>query len=126
MAAKPASKPENDDMRFSDGELVRLREEFELHQERFEQHQEVQEARWEQLAIMVEQNTQTTRDIAESVKSVADSTAGVVKIYEDMQGAARVGGAVQKFILWLAKWGTIGGGMAVGISWLIRHFTPPG
>lgn len=111
--------PEQDDeMRFSDGELRQLRREF-------EEHRELQDERWEQLALMVEANTQTTREIAESVKSVADSTAGVVKLYEDVGAAARVGAAVQRFVLWVAKWGTIGAGVAVGLSWLVRHFTPP-
>lgn len=110
---------QDDDMtRFSDAELVRLREEF-------EEHRELQEERWEQLAMMVEQNTQTTRELAESVRTVAESTAGVVRLYEDVHAAARVGSGLQRFILWVAKWGTIGAGVAVGLSWVVRHFTPP-
>lgn len=111
--------PEQDDqMRFSDGELRQLRREF-------EEHRELQDERWEQLALMVEANTQTTREIAESVRSVAESTAGVVKLYEDVGAAARVGAALQRFILWIAKWGTLGAGAAYGMSWVVRHFMPP-
>lgn len=111
--------PEQDDeMRFSDGELRQLRREF-------EEHRELQDERWEQLALMVEANTQTTREIAESVRSVAESTAGVVKLYEDVGAAARVGAAVQRFVLWVAKWGTLGAGTAYGLSWVVRHFMPP-
>lgn len=111
--------PEQDEeMRFSDGELRQLRREF-------EEHRELQDERWEQLALMVEANTQTTREIAESVRSVAESTAGVVKLYEDVGAAARVGAAVQRFVLWVAKWGTLGAGVAVGMSWVVRHFMPP-
>lgn len=106
------------EMRFSDTELVELRREF-------EEHRELQEQRWEQVAMMVEQNTQTTRELAEAVKSVADSTAGVVKLYDDVGAAARVGAAVQRFVVWLAKWGTLGAGMAYGVSWIVRHFMPP-
>jgi hypothetical protein len=104
--------------RFSDAELTRLREEFEA-------HRELQEERWEQLAMMVEQNTQTTREIAESVRAVADSTAGVVRLYEDIHAAARVGAGLQRFILWVAKWGTVGTGVAFGLDWVVRHFMPP-
>lgn len=117
--------PADDEMRFSDQELIRLREEFEQHQKAFARHQDVQNARWEQLAVMVEQNTGTTREIAESVKVLAESTAGVVRLYQDVQGAARVGVGVQKFVVWVAKWGTIGVGAAIGLRWLIEQFTPP-
>lgn len=110
---------QDDDMaRFSDAELIELRREF-------EEHREEQEEKWEQMALMVEANTQTTREIAESVKTVAESTAGVVKLYEDVHAAARVGAAVQRFIVWVAKWGTLGAGMAYGLSWVVRHFMPP-
>lgn len=118
---------DHDDMaRFSDEQLVQLREEFEQHKEEQAQCWEQQEQRWEQLAIMVEQNTQTTRELAESVRVVAESTAGIVRIYEDVNAAARVGGALQRFILWIAKWGTIGTGLALGLQWIVRHFMPPG
>lgn len=109
---------QEDDMRFSDGELRQLRQEF-------EEHRELQDERWEQMAMMVEANTQTTREIAESVKSVAESTAGVVRLYEDVHAAARIGAGVQRFIMWVAKWGTVGAGLAVGMSWVVRHFMPP-
>lgn len=112
--------------RFSDEQLIQLREEFEQHKEEQERCWEQQERRWEQLAVMVEQNTQTTRELAESVQAVAQSTAGVVKVYDDLNAAARVGGAVQRFIVWVAKWGTIGTGLAFGLQWIIRHFMPPG
>lgn len=112
--------PEQDDdmARFSDRELVELRKEF-------EEHRELQEEKWEQLAIMVEQNIQTTREMAESVKAIADSTAGVVRLYEDVHAAARVGSALQRFIVWVAKWGTLGTGLAFGLQWVVRHFMPP-
>ena len=115
----------NDMPRFSDEQLIQLREEFEQHKEEQNECWERQERRWEQLAIMVEENTQTTRELAESVCKIADSTAGVVRIYDDVQGAARVGAALQRFIVWVAKWGTIGAGLAVGMSWVVRHFMPP-
>lgn len=108
-------------MRFSDSELFKLRAEF-------EQHQILQEARWEKLAVMVEQSNTATRELAESVRSIADSTSGIVRVYEDVQGAARVGRAVQAFLLWLAKWGTIGVALAAGVRWALGSYLsgPPG
>ena len=106
-------------------ELVMLREEFEHHKLEQERYWEWQEERWMQLADMVEQNTQTTRDLAESVQSIAESTAGVVRLYEDVNAAARIGGGVQRFVLWVGKWGTIGAAIAYGVSWVVRHFMPP-
>jgi hypothetical protein len=116
-----------DDMpRFSDSELIQLRQEFEEHKEEQERCWERQEERWEQLAVMVEQNTQTTRELAESVCKIADSTAGVVRVYDDVQSAARIGGALQRFLLWLGKWGAIGTGAVVVVRWVLHNFPPPG
>lgn len=116
-----------DDMpRFSDEQLIQLRNEFEEHKEEQERCWERQEERWEQLAVMVEQNTQTTRELAESVCKIADSTAGVVRVYDDVQSAARVGGALQRFLVWLGKWGAIGTGAVVAVRWILHNFPPPG
>jgi len=116
--------PAQEDMpRFSDVELTRLREEFESHRDR-------QEQRWEQLALMVEQNTEATRAVAISVKSIARSTEGVVQLYRDFQGAARVGIGVRRFIAWLLALGAGGAAIAAGIMYVLGKLgiplDPPG
>jgi len=112
--------------RFSDEQLVQLRQEFEEHKEEQALCWERQEERWEQLAVMVEQNTQTTRELAESVCKIADSTAGVVRIYDDVKSAARVGGSVQAFLIWLGKLGAVGTALVVAIRWILDNLPPPG
>lgn len=116
--------PASDDMpRFSDVELTRLREEFESHRDR-------QEERWGQLALMVEQNTEATRAVAVSVESIARSTDGVVQLYRDFQGAARVGIGVRRCIAWLIALGTGGAAIAAAIMYFLDKLgipvDPPG
>jgi len=111
--------PANEDMpRFSDVELTRLREEFESHRDR-------QEDRWEQLALMVEQNTEATRAVALSIESIALSTEGVVKLYRDFQGAARVGLGVRRFIAWLIALGAGGATIAAAILYFMDKLGLP-
>ena len=107
--------PANDDMpRFSDVELTRLREEFESHRDR-----------WEQLALMVEQNTEATRAVAVSVESIARSTEGVVQLYRDFQGAARVGLGVRRFIAWLIALGAGGATIAAALMYFMDKLGLP-
>lgn len=101
-----------------DVELIRLREEFESHRDR-------QEQRWEQLARMVEQNTEATREVAVSVESIARSTEGVVLLYRDFQGAARVGLGVRRFIAWLIALGAGGATIAAAIMYFMDKLGLP-
>lgn len=100
--------------RFSDRELAKLRADF-------EQHVAEGNERWDRLVRLVEQNTEATRSLADSVK-------GVVDLYEDVRAAARVGGSIQRFMLWLVKWGAVGTGLAAWLAWLLDLFppSPPG
>ena len=108
----------NDDMpRFSDEQLVELCEDF-------EQHKALQEHRWEQLAAMVGENTAATERIAEAVEKQAESTAGVVQLYRDFQGAARVGMGLRRFLVWVAALGTAGAAVAATILYVLDKITP--
>ena len=95
--------------RFSDQELSRLRDDF-------EEHKDLQEKRWLQLADMIEQSADATQRLAHSVESIAINTQGVVDLYIDIRGAARVGVSVQKFITWLAACGALGAIIATVIN----------
>lgn len=107
------------DMRFSDEQLTRLREDFNAHKEE-------QDARWGQALQLIEANNQTTAELAKTVQSLAESTQGIVQLYADVKGAARVGTAVQGFLFWVAKWGTLGGLLYAAADSLIDHFTRGG
>jgi hypothetical protein len=123
--------PAHDDMpRFSDAELVALREEFEEHRDVQVRNNARQDRRWEQLASMVEQNTEATQAVARSVESIARSTEGVVQLYRDFQGAARVGIGVRKLLAWLIALGTGGAAIAAAIMYFLDKLgipvDPPG
>lgn len=63
----------------------------------------------------------------ENVKAIAnltDNTQEVVAVYNDLKSTARVGAAIQKFLIWLAKWGAIGAAIASMVSFAVDHFSP--
>jgi len=105
--------------RFSDEQLTELRQDF-------EQHKEEQERRWGELAEMVKKNTMATERIAEAVEKQAESTAGLVQLYTDFKGAARIGAGVQKFLIKLAATGSAGVAVGAGIAYLIDKLSPSG
>lgn len=113
--------PENDGdtMRFSDSQLVQLRQDFDEHKADNEARWERQEARWEEMLEMVGANTRATT-------SLAESTRGVVQLYADVQGTVRIGAAVQRFCGWALRWGSVGVVIATGVNWLaawvVRHW----
>lgn len=116
--------PSEDTMpRFSDAQLAELCEDFEQHKEDFELHKIEQDHRWDQLALMVESNTEATSRIADAVEKQAESTAGIVQLYKDLQGAARVGVGLKKFLAWLVALGTAGAAIAAAITYVLNSFT---
>lgn len=98
--------------RFSDQQLVQLREDF----NQFKREQQQQ----------ADALSEALREQAAAIADLAQSTAGVVQLYSDMQAATRLGSGVQAFLLWCVKWGVITSGLAYGVRWLLEHFTPPG
>lgn len=111
--------PEHHDMpRFSDQQLTELRVDF-------DQHKDEQERRWGQLAAMVEENTEAVKRIADAVECQAESTAGIVQLYQDLQGAARIGVGLRKFMTWLVGLGSAGIAIAAAISYVLKKFGGP-
>lgn len=106
---------EGEEQRFSDKELVQLRKDLMNHKLLQEERYDQQQEQLGSILNAVESNTKSVSDLAKS-------TAGVVQLYEDIQGAARVGVSIQNFCLWLAKWGAIGTGLTAAIFYVIDHF----
>jgi len=58
----------------------------------------------------------------EASAKIEESVSGMVDWSQNLQGGARVLDGVQRFMLWLLKWGVIGGAFATGIMWLVEKF----
>ena len=100
-------------MRFSDEKL------FEFHSE-FRQHVERCEKRFndgdEQFLALIEAQKRNT----DAITALVEETRGIVELHRDLQGATRVGMSLQKFIVWLTKWGAIGVGLATLLGWFLK------
>lgn len=59
---------------------------------------------------------------AEAIGRLKRDTEDIINIYNNIQGASRVGVAVQNFLLWLAKFGVIGTGIAALIKLISKNF----
>lgn len=112
---------DNNMPRFSDAQLSELCKDFEQHKEDFEQHKIEQDHRWDQLALMVENNTKATGRIADAVEKQAENTAGIVQLYQDLQGAARLGEGLKKFLAWLITVGTASAVVAASITYVLDY-----
>ena len=93
------------------------------HVERFEQHELEEMKKFDKLIDAQKNNTDAITELTESVCCVVEGTASIIQLHKDFQGAARVGGGVQRFMLWLLKWGAIGTGIVASMNWAIEHFT---
>lgn len=69
-----------------------------------------------------EVNTAAITRLTSSVSTLVEDTRAVVQLSKDLQGAARVGTGLQRFMLWCMKWGMIGIGVVSGITWLLERF----
>ena len=106
-----------------DGKLFQqLCEKFEQHVERFEQHELDEIEKFDKLIVAQQKNTDAISTLTESVSTLVEDTSVMVSITKDLQGAARLGSGLQRFMVWLLKWGAIGTGVYTGIEWLIDHF----
>lgn len=111
-------KGAGDDMRFSDEELHRFRDEFRQHMLSYQERVRIDDERHRLLLELQGKNTA-------QLESLISNTKEIVEVYADIKGAARIGMAAQKFGLWLAKWGIIGTMFAAIYGYIIKHF-PPG
>lgn len=101
--------------RFSDQELAEMHDDVRELKERFDRHEQGETKKFDAMIDAVNQNTK-------SIEHLTDETRAIVDLHRDLQGTARVGKGIQSFLLWLTKWGAIGGFFAVGIKWLIEYF----
>ena len=86
------------------------------------EHRKEHDERWGEVKELLDSNLQAQRQNAESIKELKQNTEGVVQLYNDLQGAARVGLGLQKFTVWLAKWGTGGTILAASIHYIVDIF----
>lgn len=96
--------------RFSDQELQEFHSEFVTYK------QEVEE-----LKTRVDAMQSTQIDINSKLDTVIENTSSIVELSRDIQGAARIGKSFQSFIFWLAKWGSIGVGIATVLQWILDN-----
>lgn len=94
---------------------------FDAHVVRFDEHVVEEHARWGNLADMVRQNTIATERLAVAIERQAESTAGVLQLYADMQSTKRIGGAAGRFLVWLAATGAAGSAIVGGLLWLVNR-----
>ena len=105
-----------------DETIIKHLERFESHLERFEQHEINEEQNFNKLVKTQLMNTDAISSIATSVQELVDDTKSIVQLHKDFQGAARLGNGLQKFLIWVLKWGAIGTGVATTIVWVTEHF----
>jgi hypothetical protein len=67
-----------------------------------------QEQRWDRLERIVEANTRSVEQLANSVKIQAESTAGIVQLCSDVQAAARLGKKVRLCVTRVLGAGAVG------------------
>ena len=97
----------------------------------FEEHREEGNAKWACILEATERNCTALEKMTVSaelnnaaLEELTKNTAGVVQVYSDLQGAARVGIALQKAVVWLSKWGVLGSIAAAALTFLVDHFSP--
>lgn len=98
-----------------------LQERLEAHMAHCEQRFARGEEQFSRILSCLQENT-------EAIRSVDENTREVVQAYHDVQAAARVGNAIQKFIVWCMKWGGILAGIGYALNWILEHISkhPPG
>lgn len=100
-------------MRFSDEKLYEFHKEFRAHVDRCEKRFNDGDAQFNELLTAQKNNT-------DAITALIEETRGIVELHRDLQGATRVGMSLQKFILWLTKWGAIGVGLATLLSLVLK------
>lgn len=105
----------DDRMRFADEELQRFHAEFRSHVKFIESRIKEDDKRYASLLRVQEQN-------ALAIQQLSEATKGVVELHRDIQGVARVGMSVQKFMVWCLKFGAVGTGVVAVLAWIIHYF----
>ena len=91
--------------------------------ERFEQHERDEEEKNKILFKAQENNTKAIADITHSMAQLIKDTSAIVQLHKDFQGTIRIGGALQRFMFWCLKWGTIGIAVVAALKWIVERFS---
>ncbi len=114
----------DDDMRFSDAQMILLQkkvdnhiEEFHHHMDDYNHHVKEEANRWDHLLEITAENNASIQLLAESSKRTADSTRDIVEVWSNAQSVMKVGSALGTFGKWLASLTVLG----VAFKWLADH-----
>lgn len=102
-----------------------LRQDFDNHVQQDREWKNEQEKKWSEIGDLMRDTAQMVHDNAQQIHELTEDTKDIVATYKDIKGAVRVGSGVQKFMLWLTKWGAIGVGLTAAITYLINFFNKP-
>lgn len=105
---------EHERSRFSDEQLFQFHDQFLAHVEQAEKREERDEKRFAAMMDAQERNIQ-------AITLLTEETRVVVQLSKDVQAAARIGGGIQRFGLWILKWPLIGAGMYTAFNWIVDH-----
>ena len=100
-------------MRFSDKKLTELDQCLRAHIQKYEERVKTDDARFEALLEATEANVQ-------AIARLTEDTDEIVKIHRDIKGAIRTSLMIQKFFLWVMKWGVISTGIVTLFNWSDR------
>jgi hypothetical protein len=96
--------------------ILQMCDDFENYKKSHDDTKEFQQKFYQEFINHCETEAERSVMILQKIESLDESTKDVVKLHRDIQGAASVGMTVQKFIVWVGKFGAIG----VGLAWLVQ------
>ena len=106
-------------------DMQQLRQEFDSHVVRDTKWKLEQDQRWERNNALQDQTMNIQRECAVQLKALSEDTAGIIKLYQGAESVIWAGTGLQKFMIWLVKWGAIGAGLVAGINYLVDFFNRP-
>lgn len=73
------------------------------------------------LKCQVAELVKATQANTDAIAKLTENTAGIIQSNRDWEGATRIGVKLQRFAIWLLKWGAIGAGVATGARYVLDH-----
>lgn len=89
----------------------------------FSEHRVQESDRWDRMLSITEENATAINLVAVSLKELTADTKEIVQLHKDIQGAARIGSGLQRFILWCLKWGGIIGTLGAAIHYITEYLS---
>ncbi len=71
----------------------------------------------EHLSDRIDDLERTLESLQENIIALNNNTQWI----NDIKGAARIGIALQRFALWLAKFGAVGAAISCGVVWVVNQ-----